>query len=80
MYNDKLHIIIEDASNSYLGIRKFSSADNANLPYNSGTKMLTEWLKHINCFESMTLMFQKEVADRILAKPGSKTMALISYS
>ena len=50
----------------------------ANLPYNTGTKMLTSWLKHIQHFDLLTLMFQKEVADRIIAKPGSKNYGRLS--
>ncbi len=50
----------------------------ANLPYNIGTKMLTLWLKHIQHFDLLTLMFQKEVADRIIAKPGSKNYGRLS--
>ena len=79
IYNDKLHIIIEDALKFPIWeLGSFPRQIIANLPYNSGTKMLTEWLKHFNCFESMTLMFQKEVADRILAKPGSKNYGRLS--
>ena len=46
----------------------------ANLPYNVGTQLLIDWLTHDveNPFwDSMTLMFQKEVGQRIVAKPGS---------
>ena len=50
----------------------------ANLPYNTGTKMLTSWLKHIQHFDLLTLMFQKEVADRIVAKEGSKNYGRLS--
>ena len=50
----------------------------ANLPYNTGTKMLTSWLKHIQHFDLLTLMFQKEVADRIVAKQGSKNYGRLS--
>ena len=50
----------------------------AKLPYNTGTKMLTTWLKHIQHFDLLTLMFQKEVADRIIAKPGSKNYGRLS--
>lgn len=39
----------------------------ANLPYNVGTPMLINWLRRIDAFESLTLMFQKEVAERICA-------------
>ena len=46
----------------------------ANLPYNIGTELLTGWLTSEPWppyFASMTLMFQKEVAQRIVAAPGS---------
>ncbi len=50
----------------------------ANLPYNIATPLLIGWLKHINHFESLTLMFQKEVADRLTASPGNKTYGRLS--
>lgn len=43
----------------------------SNLPYNVGTELLVRWLKAGSWRGSMTLMFQKEVAQRIVAKPGS---------
>jgi 16S rRNA (adenine1518-N6/adenine1519-N6)-dimethyltransferase len=42
----------------------------ANLPYNVATPLLLAWLAHATAFESFTLMFQKEVADRLTAAPG----------
>lgn len=50
----------------------------ANLPYNISTALLIGWLAQIEAFESLTLMFQKEVADRIAAKPGSKAYGRLS--
>ena len=50
----------------------------ANLPYNISTILLVDWLKIIQRFESLTLMFQKEVAQRIVAKPGSKDYGRLS--
>ncbi len=47
----------------------------ANLPYNIATPLLTGWLSHdrfAQDFESLTLMFQKEVGQRICALPGDK--------
>jgi 16S rRNA (adenine1518-N6/adenine1519-N6)-dimethyltransferase len=46
----------------------------ANLPYNVATPLLTGWLSAPwpPFYESLTLMFQKEVAERICARPGSK--------
>lgn len=43
----------------------------SNLPYNVGTPLLVKWLKAGGWRGDMTLMFQKEVAQRIVAKPGS---------
>ncbi len=50
----------------------------ANLPYNISTQLLFLWLEHLDKFESLTLMFQKDVADRINAKPRSKAYGKIS--
>ncbi len=47
----------------------------ANLPYNVATELLIRWLlpaQWPSFWSSMTLMFQKEVAERITAKPGTK--------
>ena len=47
----------------------------ANLPYNVGTELLVRWLTPPvwpPFWASLTLMFQKEVAERIVARPGSK--------
>lgn len=50
----------------------------SNLPYNISVVLLTDWLKQIKYFDSLTLMFQKEVGDRILAHPDSKDYGRIS--
>jgi len=50
----------------------------ANLPYNVATVLLIGWLRQAEAFAGMTLMFQKEVADRIVAGPGSKTYGRLS--
>ncbi|HYD97952.1 MAG TPA: 16S rRNA (adenine(1518)-N(6)/adenine(1519)-N(6))-dimethyltransferase RsmA [Alphaproteobacteria bacterium] len=44
----------------------------ANLPYNVATPLLVGWLRQAEAFAHFTLMFQKEVADRITAAPGDK--------
>lgn len=47
----------------------------ANLPYNIGTELLVRWLTPPEWppfWQSLTLMFQREVAERIVAVPGSK--------
>jgi 16S rRNA (adenine1518-N6/adenine1519-N6)-dimethyltransferase len=45
----------------------------ANLPYNIGTELLIHWLRRSDLWQGMLLMFQSEVADRIYARPNSKT-------
>jgi 16S rRNA (adenine1518-N6/adenine1519-N6)-dimethyltransferase len=50
----------------------------ANLPYNIGTELLLGWLDHAAQFESLTLMFQAEVGERLTATPGSKTYGRLS--
>lgn len=53
----------------------------ANLPYNVGTELLTRWLEPAvwpPFWDTLTLMFQREVADRIVAAPGSKTYGRLS--
>lgn len=74
---DKLNILHEDALNTDL--TTLSDAPRsivANLPYNIATPLLIGWLKKIRedqaSFQSMTLMFQKEVAQRIVAQVGDK--------
>ncbi|MFT6143302.1 MAG: 16S rRNA (adenine1518-N6/adenine1519-N6)-dimethyltransferase [Myxococcota bacterium] len=44
----------------------------ANLPYNVGTRLVLNWVDMPDRFESLTVMLQKEVVDRILAEPGTR--------
>ena len=72
----RLSVIYEDALNidfSKFGFDKYAIC--ANLPYNVGTQLLIGWLQKIAQGEkitSMTLMFQREVALRITARPGDE--------
>jgi 16S rRNA (adenine1518-N6/adenine1519-N6)-dimethyltransferase len=50
----------------------------ANLPYNVSTALLLLWLGEIREYASLTLMFQKEVADRLTAEPGTKAYGRLS--
>lgn len=50
----------------------------ANLPYNIATALLLRWLPELAAYESLTLMFQKEVARRLTAKPRSKDYGRLS--
>ncbi len=50
----------------------------ANLPYNIATALLLGWLDRIGEFDSLTLMFQREVALRLTAAPRSKSYGRLS--
>ena len=50
----------------------------ANLPYNVSVPLLLQWLQHIDAFESLTLMFQKEVAARLMASPNTSEYGRLS--
>ena len=50
----------------------------ANLPYNVGTPLLFRWLETPHLFTRLVLMFQKEVADRLLAEPNTSDYGRLS--
>ena len=53
----------------------------SNLPYNIGSALLARWLGGEAWpprWQSLTLMFQREVADRIIAKPGTSAYGRLS--
>ena len=81
-YPDRLQIIEGDA-NDIQQEKYFTKPVKvvANLPYNVGTKLLIEWLTAKDWppfWHSLTLMFQNEVAERIVAKPGGKSYGRLS--
>ena len=75
-YPGRLEVISGDAmETNYAALADGPTRIVANLPYNIGTELLTGWLTldpWPPFFESLTLMFQREVAERIVAKPGDK--------
>ena len=76
---DRLTLIEADALTS--AIWELGTAPRriiANLPYNIATTLLIQWLAHASCFDSMTLMFQREVAERITARPGEAAYGRLS--
>lgn len=81
-YPGRLHVVAGDALTADVG--EFLNAPVkivANLPYNIGTELLVKWLSPPiwpPFWQSMTLMFQREVAQRIVAKPGSKAYGRLS--
>jgi 16S rRNA (adenine1518-N6/adenine1519-N6)-dimethyltransferase len=50
----------------------------ANLPYNIATALLLRWLNRIGDYQSLTLMFQREVAQRLVAAPRSPAYGRLS--
>ncbi len=50
----------------------------ANLPYNIATALLLRWLDNIRAYQSLTLMFQREVAERLVAAPRSPAYGRLS--
>ncbi|MEO6015527.1 MAG: 16S rRNA (adenine(1518)-N(6)/adenine(1519)-N(6))-dimethyltransferase RsmA [Devosia sp.] len=73
-YPDRLAIISGDAMEiDYAALAEGPTRIVANLPYNIGTELLIGWLTTDPWppyFESLTLMFQREVAERIVAQPN----------
>jgi 16S rRNA (adenine1518-N6/adenine1519-N6)-dimethyltransferase len=75
-YPGKLTLVADDAMKvdmAALASRLNSPRIVANLPYNIGTELLVRWITAPAwppAWHSLTLMFQKEVAERIVAKPG----------
>ncbi len=82
-YDGRLRIISGDA----LNIDERAEAGDgahivANLPYNVGTALLLRWLEGPwpPWWSSLTLMFQREVAERIVAIPGSEHYGRLSIA
>ncbi len=79
-YPEKLHIISANAlkfdENTLAKNNKISLI--SNLPYNISTVLMFKWLKKIYLFDRLTLMFQKEVAERIVSKPNNKSYGILS--
>jgi 16S rRNA (adenine1518-N6/adenine1519-N6)-dimethyltransferase len=82
-FPDRLRIISGDA----LQVDEHAEAGDgahivANLPYNVGTALLLRWLEGPwpPWWSSLTLMFQREVAERIVAKPGSEHYGRLSIA
>jgi 16S rRNA (adenine1518-N6/adenine1519-N6)-dimethyltransferase len=72
-YPGRLEVVPGDAlETDYAALADGPTRIIANLPYNIATPLLTGWLADPwpPWFESLTLMFQREVAERIVARPG----------
>ena len=81
LYPGHLKVIDDDAMQiDERGVAGEGAHVVSNLPYNVGTALLLRWLTGPwpPWWQSLTLMFQKEVADRIVAAPGSKDYGRLS--
>ena len=80
--NGRLDVVFGDALKTNLDdLNKTGYAVCSNLPYNVGTELLIGWLHKIadgENIKSLTLMFQKEVAQRIVATVGDKQYGRLS--
>ena len=81
-YPGKLVIVSGDAlEEDFAALARGPAKIVANLPYNIATELLLGWLTEERWppwYTSLTLMFQKEVAERIVAKPGGKDYGRLS--
>jgi 16S rRNA (adenine1518-N6/adenine1519-N6)-dimethyltransferase len=79
VYPDRLHLVEGDALTlDETSLVPPGSKIVANLPYNIATPLLLKWLKRATYFSDLTLMFQKEVAERLAAPPGGKVYGRLS--
>ncbi len=78
-YPDRFTIVEHDASK--LDLTTLCSTPRqiiANLPYNIGTHLFLGWLRQIQAWERLILMFQLEVAERICAQPNTEFYGRLS--
>ena len=81
-FNNEISIINDDV----LKINEKNISDKklivfGNLPYNISTEILSKWIVNLDdnfWFENLVLMFQKEVADRIIAEPNTSKYGRLS--
>ena len=73
---DLRKIVQEESSNDNVGSFKIV----ANLPYYITTPIIMKLLEKEKCYESITVMVQKEVAERLCAVPGQRNAGAITYT
>lgn len=80
-YPDRLTVISGDAMETDISVLGHAPRRVvANLPYNIATPLLMRWMAQIESIAQFVLMFQSEVADRIVAQPGSKAFGRLSIA
>lgn len=78
IWQDVLKLDLREVAEQYHGGRPLKAV--ANLPYYITTPILMKLLEYQGLFESITVMVQKEVADRICAAPGTKDYGAITLA
>lgn len=79
VHPDRLVVVNGDALETDVAARVSGPAKIiANLPYNIATALLVRWIPDLARFDGLTLMFQKEVAERLVARPGTKAYGRLS--
>lgn len=74
----RLQLVHQDALELHLAQLPSPLTIVANLPYNVATQLLLNWLEQLPRIETMVLMFQKEVAERLVAQTSTKDYGRIS--
>ena len=77
LFNGKLEVVETDALKFDLN-KIAPQIIISNLPYNISTQLLIKWFPNFDTFKILVLMFQKEVADRLYAKPMTKNYGRLS--
>ena len=78
-YPGRLHLVEGDGLElDPVALSKAPRKIVANLPYNIATALLLRWLERIAAYENLTLMFQREVAERLVAPPRSPSYGRLS--
>ena len=81
-FNNEINIINDDVLNIFENkISKNKLTVFGNLPYNISTEILSKWIININeefWFDKLVLMFQKEVADRIISNHNTSNYGRLS--
>ena len=82
-YGQDPHVRIHQGDALKVDICSLGQADEklrlvGNLPYNVSTPLLFHFMRHIDCIRDMHFMLQKEVVDRIVASPGTKSYGRLS--
>jgi 16S rRNA (adenine1518-N6/adenine1519-N6)-dimethyltransferase len=78
IWKDVLKVGLKEICDRYNGGRPLKCV--ANLPYYVTTPILMQLLDEKGCFDSITVMVQKEVADRICADPGSREYGALTLA